>query len=173
MKKQLLVILIFLVSIASTYAEKITKVGVIDMTLIYGAFYKDSQPVRELEAEREMVQKKLDEMKEQIRILSEEKMEAENNGNDNLAVLKEEEIFKAKELYRNYARTMQAKLKAQLANLLESSSFYNEILEEIEFVSQSLGFSLIIQKGSSGSEIVWYAQDVDITDAVLKRLSDR
>ncbi|WP_028973523.1 OmpH family outer membrane protein [Spirochaeta cellobiosiphila] len=170
MKKYIsFLVLICLVS-SFAFADRITKVGVVDLSRIYSVYYKESKAVREIEELKKTYQNDINRMNDEIRQLTEKKMKAENDGDDSTALKLDNEIFKKKELLKEYASMRQSQLKKKSDSVLESSDFLKEILSQIQYVSEAEGYSLILQKNGTSSNLVWYSPDVDITDAVLDRL---
>jgi len=171
MKKTIAALLLLsTLALASSFGDKITKVGVVDLSRIYSVYYRESRVVREIEELKKKYQEDINRMNEEIRQLTERKIEAENRGEEETVLKLDNEIFKKKELLKEYANMRNSQLRQQRDSVLESSDFLKEILEQIEYVSESQGYSLILQKNTTNTNIVWYSPDVDITDLVLDQL---
>ena len=170
--KKTAVLLIMLTAVLGTLvAENITKVAVLDYSRILSAFYKDSQAVRELEELKQQFQEESQKIQDEIKILEARKLDAENDGNNAKALELDNEIFKKKNYLRDYIRVKNAQLSEMNKTLSQNMTLVNEINEEIQYVAESSGFSLVFKK--SDPNLLWWNYEVDITDQVLQRLMSR
>ena len=171
MKKTAILLMIILGSLVNLPAENITKVAVLDYSRILSAFYKDSQAVRELEELKQSFQEESQKIQEEIKILEARKLDAENDGNTSRALELDNEIFKKKNYLRDYIRVKNAQLTEMNKSLSQNMTLVKEINEEIQYVAESNGFSLVFKK--SDPNLLWWNYEVDITDQVLQRLMNR
>ncbi len=171
MKKAVVVLMILLAGLTMIPAENITKVAVLDYSRILSAFYKDSQAVRELEELKSQFQDESLKIQDEIKILDARKLDAENNGNNSLALELDNEIFKKKNYLRDYIRVKNAQLSEMNRSLSQNMTLVNEINEEIQYVAESNGYSLVFKK--SDPSLLWWNYEVDITDQVIQRLMSR
>ena len=175
MMKRLAGILTILVlaalAIVPVGAEQITRVAVLDYSRILSAFYKDSQAVRELEQLKESYQEEIRRMTREITSLEDRKLEAENAGDESTALRLDNEIFQKKEYLREYIRVKGAQLSDMSNRLNQNLTLVNEILEEIQYVAESEGYSIVLKK--SDPSLLWWNYEVDITEQVLQRLMSR
>ena len=150
MKKHLILLVLFTGCIISGFAQQqITRFAVVDTARVYSTFFRDAQNVRDYEKKRADIQKKIDEMSNQIQELMQLKADAMEK-DDDIKVLKyEEQINKKTEYLSEYAN-------------------YEEISKEAELS----GYSMVMDIQNSDS-ILWYSQSVDITDSIISRLSSR
>ncbi len=163
--------MILLGSLVVLPAENITKVAVLDYSRILSAFYKDSQAVRELEELKQSFQEESQKIQDEIKILEARKLDAENDGNTSRALELDNEIFKKKNYLRDYIRVKNAQLSEMNKSLSQNMTLVKEINEEIQYVAESNGFSLVFKK--SDPDLLWWNYEVDITDQVLQRLMSR
>ena len=171
MKRTVIVLMIFFAGLTAVTAETITKVAVLDYSRILSAFYKDSQAVRELEELKAQFQEESQKIQDEIKILDARKLDAENNGNNARALEIDNEIFKKKNYLRDYIRVKNAQLAEMNKSLSQNMTLVNEINEEIQYVAESNGYSLVFKK--SDPSLLWWNYEVDITDQVLQRLMSR
>ena len=171
MKKTVIVLMILLAGLTLIPAENITKVAVLDYSRILSAFYKDSQAVRELEELKSQFQDESLKIQDEIKILEARKLDAENNGDNSRALELDNEIFKKKNYLRDYIRVKNAQLSEMNKSLSQNMTLVNEINEEIQFVAESNGYSLVFKK--SDPSLLWWNYEVDITDQVIQRLMSR
>ncbi|MCX7656728.1 MAG: OmpH family outer membrane protein [Treponemataceae bacterium] len=174
MKKQkLLTVLLIggtlLVFPFTLHAQMITRVAVVDIPKIYTAFFKDSAAVREFEERSARVQAEINKMTEEIQALQKSKLEAEAAKNSSRALQLDNEIYKKTEYLKEFYRIKTAELEDQRKKLAQSSSFLQQVYNEIKIVAESEGYSVVFNiKDTAG--IIWYSPSVDITDKVLQNL---
>lgn len=171
MKKTVLWLMLALAGLAPAAAETITKVAVLDYSRILSAFYKDSRAVRELEELKSHFQEESLSIQEEIKILESRKLDAENDGDNSRVLELDNEIFKKKNYLRNYIQAKNAQLAEMNRDLSRNMDLVNEINQEIQFVAESQGFSLVFKK--SDPNLLWWNYEVDITDKVIDRLMNR
>lgn len=171
MKKAVAVLMILMACLTMVSAENITKVAVLDYSRILSAFYKDSQAVRELEELKGDFQEESLKIQDEIKILEARKLDAENDGDNSKALELDNEIFKKKNYLRDFIRVKNAQLAEMNKSLSQNMTLVNEINEEIQYVAESNGYSLVFKK--SDPSLLWWNYEVDITDQVLQRLMSR
>lgn len=168
MKKIVLFILALIFLSAPLTADTITKVAVLDYSRILSAFYKDSQAVREMEEMKNQFQQEIERIQGEIAILEERKLTAENNGDNSKALELDNQIFEKKKHLRDYIRVKNGQLTEMNKNLSQNNALVREIIEEVQFVAESGGYSIVLKK--SDPNLLWWNYEVDITDQVLQRL---
>jgi len=171
MKRACIFVMLLISVVSFLPAEKITKVAVLDYSRILSAFYKDSQAVRELEEMKNQFQEESQKIQNEINILESRKLDAENNGNTARALELDNEIFNRKKYLRDYIRVKNAQLSEMNRNLNQNLTLVNEIIEEVQYVAESSGYSIVFKK--SDPNLLWWNYEVDITDQVLQRLMNR
>lgn len=168
MKKVLFLTLILTLISLPVFSDTITKVAVLDYSKILSAFYKDSQAVRELEEMKTQFQQEIERIQNEVSILEERKLNAENNGNTSKALELDNQIFEKKKFLRDYIRVKNSQLTELNKSLSQNNDLVREIREEVEFIAESSGYSLVIKK--SDPNLLWWSYEVDITEQVLQRL---
>lgn len=168
MRKAILVVLIAAVLPAAVSAAKLTMVGVVDLNRIVSDFFQESSAWREIEQLRENMQETVEERKEELSKLQQRKLEAQDEGKENLVLQLEEEIRKKRDYLKEYNRIMSQRIESKRNNLLTSSDFSSEIVRAVEYVAEQEGFSIVLRK--KDPNIVYYNFEVDITEKVLEYL---
>ena len=168
MKKKLTLCLVLGLLALPLFSEAITKVAVLDYSRILSAFYQDSRAVRELEEMKSQFQEEIDRIQGEISILEERKLNAENNGDNARALELDNQIFEKKKFLRDYVRVKNGQLTELNKNLSQNNTLVKEIIEEVEYVAESGGYSIVIKK--SDPNLLWWNYEVDITEQVLQRL---
>jgi len=166
--KKLALIVFLLTASMPLFSETITKVAVLDYSRILSAFYKDSQAVRELEDMKKKFQQEIDKIQGEINILEERKLTAENSGENSKALELDNQIFEKKKFLRDYIRVKNSQLTELNKNLSQNNSLVKEIIEEVQYVAESGGYSIVLKK--TDPNLLWWNYEVDITEQVLQRL---
>jgi len=155
-----------LVALGSLSAQQFAKTGVVNLTRV-NQFYKDAKnkAVEDLKAS---IQKDLDQMREDIRVLTDQRMDSSKKGETAKVQSLDAEIQTKKAAFTDFGRKKQEELAAAGEALKNDTSFQKWLPQEIEQAAISKGFGLILN--SSNPAVLWYGPDADITDDVTQRL---
>ncbi len=167
-KKIVLVGILFIISTSFLLAEKLTMIGVVDLTKIVSDYFKESTSWREIDELTKKVDETTNEKMDEIRELQGQKITAENNNNDNLVLRLDDDILKKQQYLQEYHKIMSDRIASKKENLLTSSGFSKEIIETIQFIAENEGFSIVLRK--KDPNILYYNYEVDITEKVIERL---
>jgi len=169
MNRKLLIIgTITILLTTSVFAEKLTMIGVVDLTKIVSDYFKESTAWREIDELTRRVDESTNAKMDEIRELQEQKIDAENRKNDNLVLRLDDDILKKQQYLQEYHKIMSDRIASKKENLLTSSGFSREIIETIQFIAENEGFSIIFRK--KDPNILYYNYEVDITEKVIERL---
>ncbi|MCL2442018.1 MAG: OmpH family outer membrane protein [Treponema sp.] len=173
MLKRVVVLLILCVScFGLIYGQQITRIAVVDLPRVYQVFLRDSQAVREFEQQSARVQAEIDGFQREIQELRTRREQAVAQNNQTEVLRLDREILAKNEFLRDFFQTRTAELNAQRNQLMQSDSFLNQVQNEIRFIGESEGYSMVIDiKNTAG--IIWYSPSVDITDILIRRLQSR
>ena len=155
-------------AVFSGFANQITKVGVIDRARILQTFYVKSQATRELESFKEEIQNELIRLNNEIKMLEDRKLTAENRGDEGEALRLDNVIFDKKQYMQDYYRTKNNQLSEREKNMSQDIEFAKELVDVISFIALSQGCSVVLDKTTPG--LIYWNDEVDITDLVLQRL---
>lgn len=167
-KKLILIGIVFFILSSSIFAEKLTMIGIVDLTKIVSDYFKESTAWREIDELTKKVDETTTEKLNEIRDLQGQKIEAENNNNDSLVLRLDNDVLKKQQYLQEYHKIMSDRIASKKENLLTSSGFSKEIIETIQFIAENEGFSIILRK--KDPNILYYNYEVDITDKVIERL---
>jgi outer membrane protein len=170
-KKLSLLALLVLVLVSAVSAEKITKVAVVDLNKVMAFYYNDSRVMQEIEKKRKEFQTEILRMNDEIKDLETKKQEAKKKGDDTRALELDKEIFQKKEYLKEYIKVKEQQLSQMNDRASQQLTMAEDIVNAIRFVSESNGFSLVLN--SADPHLIWWGFDVDITDLVLKELSKK
>lgn len=163
--------ILFFTAVFASFATQITKVGVIDRARILQTFYKESTATRELDEMQEAIQTEILRLNDEVKLYEERKLKAEDRGDESEALRLDNIIFEKKQYMQDYYRTKTNQLTERKNNLTQDIEFARELVEVIDFIAQSQGMSIVIDKTTPG--IWYYNPEVDITDMVLEHLQSR
>jgi outer membrane protein len=172
MKKNCAVFVLLLVTGAFAGAQQLTRFAVVDLPRVYTSFFRDSRAVREYEERSARVQAEVDRMNQEIQNLRSSYVDAEAQGDRERALRLESEMYRKSEFLREYYQTKTAELEDQRRRLAQSGSFLQQVMDEIRFIAESEGYSMVLNlKENTG--IIWYSPTVDITEKVIQNLRSK
>ena len=151
------------------FSEQLTTVGVVDLTKVTSAFFRDSQAVREIDELTAKLQTEIDGITAEINQLKERKFIAENGGNRQLSLQLDDEIYNKTNYLRDYYRIKSNQLQEKRNKLADSATFLSELQRAISFVAEDQGYNVILK--SSDPNLLWWSKQVDITELVIQRLT--
>ncbi|RKX91144.1 MAG: OmpH family outer membrane protein [Spirochaetes bacterium] len=167
-RKSVFIVLMFVIFSAHLFAEKLTMIGIVDLTKIVSNYFKESASWREIDELTQKVEETTNTKLNEIKNLQEKKIDAQNKGDDTLALQLDNEIEKKKQYLQEYHKIMSDRITSKKENLLSSSGFSKEIIEAISYIAEDQGFSIVLRK--KDPNILYYNYEVDITDKVIDRL---
>ncbi|MEI8092949.1 MAG: OmpH family outer membrane protein [Spirochaetales bacterium] len=150
-------------------AQQFFKTGVVDITRVYTQFYKETKPVRDFDELKAGIQKEIDKMKEDIRLVNDQRNDAKAKSDAARVQTLDADILKRTDAMKEYARVQQLVLNQKNEELKADGSFQKLLTSEIEQAALSKGFGLVLNL--KDTSIVWYGPDTDITDDVIARLT--
>ena len=148
-----------LVVLAGAQAQQFAKTGVVNLSRVSQAY---------LDPIKVASQKDIDKMKDEIRVLLDQRAIAVTKNDAALVQSLDSQIQAKKDALTEYAKKKQAEWSAAVDALKTDATFQKLLPQEIEQSAISKGFALILN--SSNVAVVWYGPDADITDDVIQRL---
>ena len=171
MTKKILLFLLLNIS-CFLYGQQLTRFAVVDLPKVYTEFFRDSRPVREFEERSTRVQNEIDRRNKEILDLRGRHSEAVLQGNQSEANRLESQVYRLTEALRDYYQTQTAILEDQKNRLMQSGSFLDQVYDEIRFIAESEGYSMVLNR-SDTKGIIWFSATVDITDKLIQNLRTR
>jgi outer membrane protein len=172
MKKYFLTGLVLLSLGGALAAQQLTRFAVVDLPRVYVSFFRESRAVRDFEERSASVQNEIDKRAAEIQTLKTNQINAEFQGNQELDLRLESEINRKSEYLKEYYKLKTAELESQKSRLAQSGSFLEQVYDEIRFIAESEGYSMVLNlKENTG--ILWYSPTVDITDKVIQNLMEK
>ena len=169
MKKVLFLALIFVCFGMAAEAQQITRFAVVDLPQVHMAFFRESPAVREFEARAARVQADIDRMTAEIQTLRVNMVNAQAQGNQEQALRIEADLNRRSDFLREFHRTQTATLEAQRVRLAQDDAFLGQVYDEIRFIAESEGFSMVLNLHANNG-IIWFSPTVDITDRLIRNL---
>jgi outer membrane protein len=152
----------------SADAQQLTRFAVVDLPKVYSSFFRDSRAVREWEERSARIQADVDRMKAEIQSLQSSQLDAAAGGDEARSLRLENEIYRKSEYLKEYFRVKTAELNDQKNKLAQSGTFLDQIYNEIRFIAESEGYSMVLNKENTG--ILWHSPTVDITEKLINNL---
>ena len=172
MKKLFIAFAVFFALSVTAQAQQLTRFAVVDLPRVYLAFFNESRAVRDFEAQSARVQAELDRMSAEIHELRVNMVNAQAQGNFEQALRFEAEINRRTNFQREYHRVRTEELQIMRNRLTQSGAFLEQVYDEIRFVAESQGFSMVLNK-TDNNGILWYSPNVDITNLVIQNMMTR
>ncbi|MHC6204403.1 OmpH/Skp family outer membrane protein [Breznakiellaceae bacterium SP9] len=169
MKRVLLFAFLVVLSLGAE-AQQLTRFAVVDLSRVYVAFFRESRAVREFEERSAMVQSEIDDMTRKIDALRASQANAELQGDRSESLRLQNEIYRQSEYLKDYYRLKTAELDDQRSKLTQSGVFLDQVYDEIRFIAQSEGYSMVLNK-QENTGILWFSPTVDITNKVIQNLT--
>lgn len=169
MKRGVLLALFAAGAVCSLSAQHITRFAVVDLVKVYSAFFSESKAVREFNERSAKIQNEINRLNRELQELQANFTVAQARGDRDQALRLEGEVGQKTRFIQEYYRTNVADLEAQKARLAQSDSFLGQINNEVRFIAETEGFSMVLNK-QEGSGIIWYSPNVDITNRVIEQL---
>ena len=173
MKKKLICVLVCLfVFLGVSFAQTMTRFGVVDTARVYSTYFRDSAAVRNYEQKKAEFQKRINEKTEELKTLNQKLIDLKEKGDDAAAMKIEAEITKKADYLAEFANAKNTELESIKRRIEKSDSFYSSLYDVIGRIAESEGYSMILSLQQANS-ILWYSPSVDITDKVISGLSSR
>ena len=159
---------------APLFADQITRVGILDIDKVYAIYFRESRAVKEFQQKRVEVMRDINRIDEEILELENRKLEADSRADANEALRLNNEIFKKRQYRDDFRRIKMEQLRRMSEKLYQSDEFLDELLQAIQFVAESEGFSLILNAGGQSSQMfLFYTKEIDVTEKVIQELMRR
>ena len=166
----LLSIAAFVLFVTPAFGEQLTTVGVVDMERILNEFFTQSEEVREWRQNVEAFDQERRRIEREITELEEDRLEALEQENEMDALSLEERISERRRFLDEFTRIRRNQLQQQREALLDGGdTFFSQVNSAISFVAQAEGYTIMMDAGAD--DMLWYADEVDVTAEVIQRLN--
>ena len=155
----------------ATAQQLITNVGLVDLQVVTTAYFRESSAVRDLYADRDRIQAERARLETQIFELEARRLRAQQDGRNEEALRIGDQIFAQKQHLRDFVAVMHRQLSQREALLAESDAFLGELADAIEYVAESRGLSLVLDKNNV--TLLYFLPEIDITELVVAELGRR
>jgi len=169
MNKRILVFVLLNVS-CILYAQQLTRIAVVDMPKVYMAYFKDSRAVRQFEEKSAKVQSDIDKMSKEIQDLKSRHADALLRDDQSEVLRLDGLIYRKAENLNQFYQTRTAELENEKKKLMQSGSFLDQVYDEIRYIAESEGYSMVIEKNNN---ILWFSNTIDITDKLITNLQKK
>ena len=148
-------------------AEQLTTVAVVDLEQVALSFFSESQAYRALLDRAEEITLELELEQEEIDEIQRDLIEARDRGSRTRELQLERELQDRRVFFEDLRQLRQRELE-RLREDLTSDEFVAELNTAVEFVSSNSGYTVVFNMQEDN--ILWWSQEVDITDPVIDRL---
>lgn len=152
-----------------SFAQQITRFGVVDTARVYQAYFRNSAPVRNYESKKAQFQEEINKRTQEIQELQQKKLDYEKDDNEAAAMRLEAEITRKTDFLTEYTNAKNIELESIKNSLVRSDAFYQKLYATLTHVAESEGYSMILSLQQANA-ILWYSPSVDITDQVIREL---
>jgi len=156
---------------AASFGQQIPRLGIVDLQRVTTTYFRESTALRNFERERAQVQEEQGRLEADIFDLEARKIEAERSNDSARALSLDRDVFDRRQHLRNYLAVKNRQLADMVSRLSESDDFLSEMTAAIEFIAETEGYSIILNKDSN--LFLFFVPEVDITDLVIAELSRR
>ena len=151
--------------------QLITNVGLVDLQAVTTAYFRESTAVRDLYADRDRIAAQRARLEAQLIELEARRLRAEQDGRNQEALRIDDQIFTQRQHLRDFVTVMDRQLSQREALLAESDAFLGELADAIEYVAESRGLSLVLDKNNV--TLLYFLPEIDITELVIAELGRR
>jgi outer membrane protein len=171
MKKIIFIFILLIVSsLLYAQAQQLTRIAVVDMPKVYTAYFKDSRAVRQFEEKSAKVQSDIDKMTKEIQDLKSRHADALLRDDQSEVLRLDNLIYRRSEYLRDFYQTRTAELENEKKKLMQSGSFLDQVYDEIRYIAESEGFSMVIEKNNN---LLWFSNTIDITNKLITNLQKK
>jgi len=171
-KRVIFILLLNALCLSGVYSQQLTRFALVDLPKVYTSFFRESKAVREFEEKNAKVQSEIDKLSREIQDLRSRHADAVLANNDSEALRLENLLYRRSEFLKEYYQTKTAELENQRNNLMQSGSFLDQIYDEIRYIAESEGYTMVLNMKNNPS-ILWFSPTVDITDKLIQNLQTR
>lgn len=169
MKRVLLIFMaVFMFVPGFLFAEKITKIAVVDLNRVVQAYNREKESVKAIEKAKESIKKRELQLKNEITELKGKYEEALAQEDEKATEKLKAQVNKKIAYLKEYHVSKQKELNSMSAQVAKKFKVNKEILSAIQYVAESGSFSIVLKNNANG--LLWWSYDVDITDKVIQRL---
>ena len=164
----LVAVLLVAGSVGTLHAAQLTQIGVINISKIISSYFESSYALREINDMQSKFETDKQKILSNIQDLEQQKVNAQNAGDNQKALQLDNEIFKQKNYLQEFIRIKTNQINQKRNSLLQSQNFLSELVKAIAYVAENEGYSIVLR--SDDPSIMYWNKEVDITDKVIARL---
>ena len=169
-KRLILIITMLAVFAAFASAQQITRFAVVDTTVVYQTYFRESAAVRNYESMKAECQTEITRLTDELKALQVKKIEAQKENDAAKVQRLEGEITKKASYLTEYTRAKNIKLEDMKKRIESSDDFYELMYNTIARIAESDGYSMVLSLQQADA-VLWYSTSVDITEKVINEIS--
>jgi len=171
-KRVILFLSLNLFCLTCIFSQQLTRFAIVDLPKVYTAIFRESKAVKEFEEKSAKVQTEIDKLTRDIQTLRSRYADAMVAKNETEALRLENLIYKQSEFLKEYYQIKTSELEEQRNKLMQSESFMAQVYDEIRYIAESEGYTMVLNMKNNPS-IIWYSPTIDITDKLITNLRTR
>ena len=169
-KRLILIITMLAVFAVFASAQQITRFAVVDTTVVYQTYFRESAAVRNYESMKAEFQTEITRLTDELKALQVKKIEAQKENDAAKVQRLEGEITKKASYLTEYTRAKNIKLEDMKKRIESSDDFYELMYNTIARIAESDGYSMVLSLQQADA-VLWYSTSVDITEKVINEIS--
>jgi outer membrane protein len=170
-KRVILFLLLNVLGLFCVFSQQLTRFALVDLPKVYTTIFRESNAVRAFEEKSARVQNEIDKITREIQDLRSRYADAVAANNETEALRLENLIYRRSEFLKEYYQIKTTELDNERSKLMQSGSFLNQVYDEIRYIAESEGYTMVINKNDPA--IVWFSPSIDITDKLIQNLQTR
>ncbi len=149
-------------------ADQLTQIGIVDLSRIISSYFEASYALQEINDMTQKFESGKAAIEANIQQLEQQKLQAQSNGDQQTALSLDDQIFKQNSYLQEFIRIKTNEIKEKRDTLMQSPTFLSDLVKAIAYVAENQGYSIVLK--SDDPSILYWNQEVDITDKVIDRL---
>ncbi len=169
MKKASLFFVVFLLVVSGVvFPEQLTKIGVVDFQEVIDNFPSGSPAFSRLQILKDAYEEKRLEYLAELNEKELELLDAKKREDELEIARLEREIADFKTFIRQWQEIKIEEIEIVQNEFLKGGDIALDMLKAIEYVAINEGYTLVLD--ANDISVIWWSQEVDITDLVVNRL---
>ena len=163
-----LALLVAILSMQSASAEQLSKIAVVSFERVVENFPSGSPAFSRLRILKEEYEERTQEHLERLNELERNLLGAKESGTQLRVASLEREIEDFKSFIRQWQEIKLKEIEIVQNDFLRGDDIARGIYRAIEYIAVNEGYTLVLD--DRDTDIVWYSNEVDITDLIIHRL---
>jgi len=156
---------------APVVAQRIVNACVINRIKVSEAYMRESRRARELDAFMANVEEEVTRMTAEIGDVKLRRLDAVRDNDDRGVDDLDQQLREMEDNLSTYRELQKRKREQMIQDLIDTDAFYRDLIAAIQRVCEEEGYSMAYDLNVAG--LLWWDQEIDITQRVIRVLSLR